>query len=145
MRHGELYWAVIEPIWEKVSIYDGPEVFLSAFAKLTVPQQHLFASHWCQSEIRNGGFQQFFENPTGVLAPEASIGFREIGLTRCAELVDRAMEFFGAPYPREQESRNDALGEDDPFTELDDRFFEAIEDDGYDRAADQYALRTTAA
>ena len=55
------------------------------------------------------------------------------------------MKFFGAPYPREQESRNDALGEDDPFTELDDQFFEAIEDDGYDRAADQYALRTTAA
>lgn len=152
--HGDTYWAVVEPIWEKVSIYDGPEVFLHAFGNLTAPQQHLFASHWCQSEIRNGGFHQFFENPTGVLAPEAVVGFREIGLPRCAELLEQAMEFFGASYPREQEIRAASLDEidedsdrreDDPFCGLDDQFFEAIADDGYDRAADQYALRTTAA
>ncbi|WP_369973953.1 DUF4375 domain-containing protein [Polaromonas sp. SP1] len=37
-----------------------------------MPSRHLFAVHWCQSEICNGGFMQFFANSTGVLAPEVA-------------------------------------------------------------------------
>ncbi|HEY8130684.1 MAG TPA: DUF4375 domain-containing protein [Thermoanaerobaculia bacterium] len=147
MRPGELYWSFIEPIWDLVSIYDGPEVFLSQFAKLPEVQQHLFAAHWCQSEIRNGGHHQFFSNATGVLAPEAVEGFRAIGLSRCADTVGQAMRFFGSTYPREEDVREEALAAFerrdpenwDPFTELDALFFDAIEDDGFDKAADSYA------
>jgi len=145
MRTGELYWSVIDPIWEKVSIYGAPELFLHQFSKLTEPQQHLFASHWCQSEVRNGGFQQFFSNATGILAPEAVEGFRAIGLEECASMLEEAMRYFGSPYPRERETRVEKLQDDDPFTKFDDRFFDAIHNDGYDRAADDYASRTSAA
>jgi len=42
--------------------------------------QHLYCGHRCQSEVTNGGLYQFFSNTTGLLAPEALFGFREIGL-----------------------------------------------------------------
>src|SRR5437016_2206116 len=108
MRIGEVYWTVIDPIWEKVSIYDGPDVFEAQFAQLSPAQKALFASHWCQSKVRNCGLHQFFGNPTGVLAPEAVAGFREIGLSHCADILEEAMGFFGKPYPREREIRQEA-------------------------------------
>ena len=145
MRPGELYWSLIDPIWEKVSIHGTPDLFLHQFGKLTEPQQHLFASHWCQSEVRNGGFFQFFENSTGMLAPEAVAGFRAIGLEPCAALLEEAMRYFGSPYPREREDRNAKLQDEDAFTKLDDQFFDAIANDGYDKAADDFASRTSAA
>ena len=149
MSTGETYWSVIEPVWEAVSIYDGPETFLDQFSKISAAQRQLLSPHWCQSEVRNGGFHQFFHNPTGVLAPEASAGFRAIGLEECADLVDQAMRFFGEQYPRDQSVRQAALDEYgevhgdlwDPFVSLDDQFFDAIEVDGYDIAADRFATR----
>ena len=65
------YWRLLEPIWDSVSIYDGPKTFLRQYRRLPRAVGHLFAAHWCQSEICNGGFHQFFGNSTGVLAPEA--------------------------------------------------------------------------
>ena len=145
MKPGELYWSLIEPIWEKVSIHGTPELFLHQFGKLTEAQQHLFASHWCQSEVRNGGFYQFFENATGILAPEAVAGFPAIGLETCASLLEEAMRHFDTPYPRERETRYLKLQDEDVFKKLDDRFFDAIANDGYERAADDYVSRTSAA
>jgi len=148
-KHGEIYWQAIEPIWEKISIYDGPAVFLEQFASVQAELGHLFAAHWCQSEVRNGGLHQFFYNPTGVLAPEAVAGFRVIGLADLGNIVEETMQFFGAPYPRERESRVDLLPEEpdeyeeeeDLFEELDSRFYEALnlETDRFERSADIYA------
>jgi len=143
---GQLYWSVIEPIWDKVSIYGSPDLFLHQFSNLTEVQRHLFASHWCQSEVRNGGFHQFFSNSTGVLAPEAVAGFRALGLAECAALVQEAMKHFARPYPRETEERLaklELLG--DPFDAIDDRFYDAIRNDGYEKAADEYASNFSAA
>lgn len=145
------YWALVDPVWRSVSIYDGPAAFLAGFGRLRPEVGHLLAAHWCQSEVRNGGFHQFFMNSTGVLAPEARDGFRAIGLTEWADIVAEAMAWFGAPYPREQADRQDRLiplmdeGRDreewDPFADLDDRFYEWLHagPDRWDRAADAYA------
>lgn len=146
MDEGQIYWSVIDPIWEKVSIYGSPDLFLHQFSKLTEVQRNLFASHWCQSEVRNGGFHQFFSNATGVLAPEAVAGFRAIGLSDCADVLQEAMKYFGRPYPREQEDRVAKLdAARDPFEALDDRFYAAIRNNGYEKAADQYAHNFSAA
>lgn len=145
MQTGELYWSKVEPYWDVVSIYDGAIVFTEQFRQLPVAVGHLFAAHWCQSEIRNGGFSQFFLNPTGVLAPEAAAGFRAIGLPELADVLERAMSYFSQPYPREQEPRwavlrvesQDDWPEPDPFEELDEQFFSLVE--RFDEAADVYA------
>jgi hypothetical protein len=146
---GEEYWSFIEPIWDAVSIYDGPDVFLDQFRKVTPEQGHIFAAHWCQSEVCNGGFHQFFRNPTGVLAPEASAGFRAIGLDDCAEILEDAMSFFGANYPREQQKREaildriqgDTSEEWDPFNHLNNKFYDGLnfKTGRFEKAADDYA------
>lgn len=100
------YWDVVEPYWEAVDIYADPEEFLRTLAPVPSANALLLAAHWCQSEIRNGGFHQFFTNPTGVLAPEALDGFAAIGRPDLASLLREAMSYFGAPYPRERVVRS---------------------------------------
>lgn len=156
---GEIYWKAIEPIWKKISIYDGGDVFLKQFGAVRPELGHLFAAHWCKSEIDNGGFHQFFYNPTGVLAPEAAEGFQAIGLSDTAELIREAIKSFGSPYPREQEVRmafldaitGNSRAKWDPFYKLDNRFYDSLNQPGktsigeagmrFYIAADDYALR----
>ncbi|HZS02173.1 MAG TPA: DUF4375 domain-containing protein [Chloroflexota bacterium] len=157
-RPGETYWQAIEPIWETISIYDGPEVFLQQLQSVDRELGLLFAMHWCTSEVRNGGFHQFFHNPTGVLAPEALDGFKTVGLPKFAALLEQAMSFFGPSYPRDRAERMallDSYAEKDPtpnephlegwnpFRGLDDQFFQALHSDngGFERRADDFARR----
>src|SRR5829696_2343578 len=73
------YWQVLEPYWARIDIYNGPEAFLATYGEVPPVVQILFAAHWCESEVSNGGLHQFFMNPTGVLAPEAAQAFRKLG------------------------------------------------------------------
>jgi hypothetical protein len=150
------YWRHVEPIWNAISIYDGPDVFLRQFSRVPEHAGHLFAVHWCISEVCNGGFHQFFSNSTGVLAPEAVAGFRAVGMPETAALVDQAMARLPTPYPRDREDREDALDaldsedldeEDDwesPFDDLDGRFYELYptENGGWE-GIDGYAAQFT--
>jgi hypothetical protein len=79
------------------------------------------------------------------LAPEALEGFRAIGVTEWAELLDEAMKHFGTPYPRDRDDREEFLPmrqrhpreEWDPFYQLDERFYESTDD--WEGAANAYA------
>jgi hypothetical protein len=143
------YWRFVKPIWDTVSIYDGGEVFLSEFQKLTDKQKVLFASHWAQSEIMNGGLGQFFANQTGVLAPEAVEAFNSLGMPECSEILKNSMGFFGEPYPRDRSIRDqyfenfyEEFNEDKiPLKEYEVRIATVIEDEngGFESAADNYA------
>lgn len=154
MGCGDLYWSVIEPIWEKVSLYDGVDVYFGQLQVMTEPQRVLFVTHWCQSEIRNGGLHQFFSNATGIAAPEALLGFRVLGLDGAAVALEQGMAFFGAAYPRDERVRNIRLERHavenpddwDPFSALDDLFFDGIDvsSDGFGRAADAFAANHVA-
>jgi hypothetical protein len=128
------YWSALEPFWDRVNIYDGPEAFLATYQGLPVLQRVLYAAHFCESEISNGGLHQFFFNDTGVLAPEALEAFRILRLEAAAHTLGEAMSFFGDAYPRDRATRVEQLanipGEDreewDPFFQLDDRFYESL-------------------
>lgn len=148
-RPGKAYWALVEPIWEKVSIYEEPDIFELAFRSAPKKAANLLAAHWCQSEVRNGGFHQFFMNPTGILAPEALEAFRAVGIERWAGTLERAMKFFGSPYPRDNAKRQALLGDVrgetreqwDPFHQLDDEFYAWLDNarGRWESAADAYA------
>jgi Domain of unknown function (DUF4375) len=143
------YWRFVEPVWDSISIYDGDKVFLEQFSNATEKQQVLFAAHWAQSEILNGGLGQFFSNSTGVLAPEAVAAFLKLGMPKCAQAIENGMLFFGKPYPREEAIRQnkleaffDQFGEDViPLEEYEDIIAFEIEKEngGFDAAADAYA------
>jgi len=139
---GDLYWSKLEPIWKEISISEGEAVFLEQVSRVPRRLGDLFAAHWCQSEVCNGGFHQFFSNTTGVLAPEAMEGFRAMGMTEVAALVEEAMSVLGTPYPRDREARQAVLPPPPRFRELDERFFARVqhEADGFALAADRYAL-----
>jgi hypothetical protein len=150
------YWDLVEPYWEKVNIYDGPDEFLRTLAAVPSTVQTLIAAHWCESEVSNGGLYQFFSNPTGVLAPEAAEAYRVLRVPELANVIDEAMGFFGEDYPRDRDVRDAALPRTegrpreqwDPFSELDERFYEAagyrggqFEKDRLFLAMDEYAVR----
>lgn len=149
MEPGESYWAVVEPHWDRVSIYDGGDQFLRDYEQTPEDARNLLCAHWCQSEVRNGGLNQFFHNSTGVLAPEAALGYEAIGLPLLGSVVRRAMVFFSSPYPREREERQELLDSYehahplawDPFEKLDDEFFDLLKNEGggWEIAADEYA------
>lgn len=148
------YWDTIRDAYKQVDIYNGGHAFLYDFRRQPLHVQHLLASHWCDSEVNNGGLVQFFDNPTGVLAPEAAIGFRAIGLDRAADVLDKAIARFGKEYPRDQETR---IAFKDPTPRMYDRqfdrlhlpfhdltleFFDAIGDaEARYRAFDAYAIK----
>ena len=65
-------WSLVEPIWLPLNrSWDDAEEFVRRFRGVRPEAGHLYAAHWCQSEVCNGGFDQFFSNTTGLLAPEA--------------------------------------------------------------------------
>mgnify|MGYP003332684233 FL=1 len=145
------YEALIDSAYDSVDIYGEPEDFIRQFAALSPEVGHLFAAHWCQSEVCNGGFHQFFMNSTGILAPEAVLGFRALGLEDWAQLLESAMTIIGAPYPRQREARRAAVQmpvrsgqareEWNPFCKLDDRFYASFETNPlrWEAAANAYA------
>jgi hypothetical protein len=89
-----LAWAVIAPAYAAASFYDGRDVLAESMRPLTPGQRALLALHWCVAEVANGGFDQFFTNPTGLLAPEAIDGFRRIGAPEAADLLIQARQVF---------------------------------------------------
>jgi hypothetical protein len=147
------YWTLVEPVWLSLNrTWDrGPAEFVRRFRRIRPEIGHLYAAHWCQSEVCNGGFHQFFSNTTGLLAPEALEGFRAIGMTDWAGILAEAMKHFDTPYPRDRDNRKQSLPmpqrrpreEWDPFCELDHRFFQSTGD--WNDAADAYAGRAIAA
>jgi hypothetical protein len=78
------YWDYIEPYWDVFDIYNGHQGFESSIHNAPRPVVLLYAAHFCQSEVHNGGFLQFFWNNTGVLAPEAIEGYGVIGMPTLA-------------------------------------------------------------
>jgi hypothetical protein len=106
----ELAWAVIEPMWNQLRTPYEPDPRLQ---QATAGQRALYALHWLWSEVNNGGFHQYFWNPTGMLADQALQGARRLGAAAYAELVAEAITtvFGGADVPQDQSSRRRALEE----------------------------------
>lgn len=130
------YWSKVEPYWDDCPT-DDPAAYMLFCGSMPQVARDLLTTHWVCSEVCNGGFHQLFTNPTGVLVPEAISGFNSMGLDELRGILREASSFFGNHYPREQAIRIQALDRyaalsrnpDDwnPFEQLDDRFYSALE------------------
>lgn len=69
----------------------------------------LFAIMYGNSDICNGGLEQFFGNHTGGFAPETAEGLELINFPSPSQVLRKAMSLFGSHYPREQISRRELL------------------------------------
>jgi len=120
-------------IWDEQPYADDEE-FTEWFLGLTKVQQILFPTYWLDVEVCNGGFHQYFTNSTAHHAPEAIIGFRELGLNDIADIAQHAVAIFGETFPRKRNDREEFLaafvGDDEsewnPFYKLDDAFYQAL-------------------
>ena len=149
-KAGDRYWRLVEPSWIRLndSWSRGVGQFLVACQNVSPKVLHLYAGHWCQAEVNNGGFHQFFGNTTGILAPEAVGAFNAIGLLEWSSLLSEAMGFFPTPYPRERAVRVHHLpradgrerAQWDPFAALDDKFYSSGDAGRWESAADAYAV-----
>src|SRR4051812_39156329 len=103
------YWDEIEQVSDDVNVYESYDAFKNSAAKYPTWKIELLAVHWTLCEVDNGGLMQYFENSTGILAPEAVLGFERIGENELAEALRRAMGRLGEDYPRDRSLRNDRL------------------------------------
>ena len=61
-----------------------------AYDKLSVPER-VFVSVWeLEAEVNNGGFQQYFLNGSGRIAPHAVAALRAVRAEAMAKIVERA-------------------------------------------------------
>jgi hypothetical protein len=140
----ELAWQVIAPAYDAVSLYDGPAALASQLRPLTGGQRALLALHWCVSETTNGGFDQFFTNPSGLLADEARAAFERIGVPEAARLLDEARALL-ASRPPEADPDDPAYDEADDadrfdaylaqYEPLEERFYALVDAEIYPQAA----------
>jgi len=103
------YWDQIEQAFGDVDIYETYEVFKQGTSKYPEWKIDLLAVHWTMSETVNGGLEQYFNNSTGILAPEAVLGFQRIGKPELAAALQKGMSLLGEPYPRERKQRGERL------------------------------------
>jgi len=101
----EFYFTCIEGAFEDLDIYGDEERLSEGLREVPEWVGDLVCVHWLVSEFANGGLMQFFINSTGILAPEAVAALRRMDLPQAAEALDRAVEFFGSPYPRGKQER----------------------------------------
>jgi hypothetical protein len=100
------------------------------FESLSHPEKVLHHIYWLESEVNNGGFDQFFINSSGDYALDTPSALDEIGAHHTANLVKRAIYLFpGGLASRNREQRIEQLDSmdetiRDKFGDFDSEFFE---------------------
>jgi len=124
----------LEGIWDDFPYTGDFNDELAWYGRLTPIQQVVYSTQLLSAEVHNGGFHQYFDNSSGLTAPEAVESFRQLGLNDIAEPVIEAMSVFGPVFPRERDVRQaflnaipgDEPSEWNPFFLLDDQFYDLI-------------------
>jgi hypothetical protein len=121
---GDDAFAVIEPIWWTVDIYQGPKRYADTLAAFTPYQRQLFATVWYDAEVLNGGHDQFYFNSTGIVWQDALAGFELLELTEFTDLLRESAQRLGGTPSLEREVRWEAMERLTPqFDDLDARFY----------------------
>lgn len=102
-------WELIQPLWYTVSIYDGPDVYERDLEPFSDAQRKILGLFWYDSEVCNGGHDQFFSNSTGIVWKDAIECMRMIGAHKYAENFQKAVDLFGGSIPYDRKERNNVL------------------------------------
>lgn len=130
---GDDYFAVIEPVFWSVSIYDGPQRYEQDLAQFSKEQRLVLAYHWYLSEVNNGGHDQFFYNSTGIVWPDALKAFAAIGADDVAAIIEAAINRLGGSPSLDREERLRQLEQMNPdFEDLDSELFKLEENVEFD-------------
>lgn len=97
------------------------KIHKNGFDSLTQPEKVLHHVYWLESEINNGGFEQYFGNSSGDYALDTPAALDEIGAHQTSQLVKRAIDLFpGGIPPRDRQQRVEKLNlfDDDMINQL---------------------------
>ncbi|HEV3162401.1 MAG TPA: DUF4375 domain-containing protein [Isosphaeraceae bacterium] len=88
----------------------------------------MFSAIWeLESQVNNGGFDQYFRNSDSDIIAFAPVALRTIGAASCGSIVERAIGVISSMPPTQDERYTalDALGDagQDLLTSLDSEFF----------------------
>ena len=142
--NGEAYRAV-EPMFWNVSVYDGEEKYLQDLKSFSPEQRYVFAITSYESEVNNGGHDQFYFNSSGLVWQDAMNGFKELGLTEYYDVIDESAKRLGGNPSKDRIERQEQLEKLKPVTEggtafddLDDKFYKLSETQPLDKALASY-------
>jgi Domain of unknown function (DUF4375) len=117
------YWPTIVEFFDVMDLDSKPKKFLEKFETIPEMQRNVLAAHIVVSGVREGAFPFFFFNGSSVLAPEAVIALKNIGLPEAAKVLQEAIQLFGAEYPRAYARRSKIAGSAiDPRSKADQAF-----------------------
>jgi len=129
----KLEHAIIDYIYTKIGDdWDNQREVVDA---LPASFRGIFATWWLEAEVNNGGFNQYFWNPSGYWAEDAISAFHEYGADEYAEVARKAVAMFLAEAETHKEFRE--LGTLEAFSEsydhtalgdLDNEFWDIGED-----------------
>lgn len=101
--------------WE---IEDSNMFLISLFDMISAKCQHgdnmnalndheriFFVVQTLETEVNNGGFEQFFSNSSGDFANELVSAFTQIGASHAAEICQKALSVFQGKVPRDRTER----------------------------------------
>lgn len=130
---GDDYFAVIEPVFLSVSIYDGSQRYEEDLAPFSTEQRLVLAYHWYLSEVNNGGHDQFYSNCTGIVWPDAVKAFRELGQFQVVAIINESVNRLGGTPSLDREVREEQLEQMKPnFEDLDQELFRLEERADFD-------------
>jgi hypothetical protein len=89
---------------------------LAAFSRA---ERYVYAIEAMVREVNNGGWDQFFRNSSGALAPDLVPALEAIGSTKNLSIARRALKIFGEVTQ---------AGADNPWEALEGEFYENPED-----------------
>lgn len=122
-------WELIQPLWYTVSIYDGLDEYNQDLKPFSDAQRKILALFWYDSEVCNGGHDQFFSNSTGIVWKDAMECMQMMGADKYAQNLQKAVDMFGGSIPFERYDRNIALEklyeneEFDDFRQIDEFYY----------------------
>jgi uncharacterized protein DUF4375 len=118
-----------EALMNRIDIWEKPDAEVERrLAALPVERRTLFAVAIFNAEFENGGVHQFFYNSAGAVAPEVYTALLELGLDRQAAIFKRALDMFGAKFPRDMNRRREKYFSHDGWSAFDQQLSDLTDD-----------------
>jgi hypothetical protein len=106
----EYPYGIVEPLIPN-RIWGRPEEYSEELARLTIPQQFVFAIHWYDIEVCNGGHKQLYFNSTGIVWEETLKGLKAIGATKNYDILKESAKRLGSNPSKDYAVRRKQLDE----------------------------------
>jgi hypothetical protein len=133
----DLEWAVFHHVLHRIGEHFADPARRSEIVmELSDDLRAAFTTMLVEMEVANGGFHQYFWNPSGHYAAEALTGYERLGAGQHVAIMQEAMEMFGHEQSQQQSFK--ATGTLQGFADsarhsrlndLNGRFYQANEDE----------------